>query len=762
MLLSKIYQIKKIGLLITGILIFSNVDSLNFKKYDNNSGIINSFKSYSEIQENKSSNMDQARDKMRLNSEFISSSVKIDGIIDNEWEKAGSSVIEIKMTADLSSPAADCTTSGTVRSLWNGSLLFLLLEVTDSDINFTGRRPTDKDGVEIYLDLWNDKVPKNEEDDGIIRISGEGELTGSGVYADRLNSFAASLLFENGKKVGYIVELALNIGGVPQQNGTKIGMDFCIIDATTPDNAGKYRIFWNNADNKGLDDNSRWGTVALAGYESGMAKALDKFVLNSTIKKAEDITRGIWVTENDLDNALSEAKKALSSTHQETVDEANKKLEGAINKLRRKGKYPDPFDLPTINYLPDPFTFFNGEKVRTLNDWNLRRDEIKDLVQYYEYGYMPDPPENVTADINEEGIVKIMVYDKGKTASFDGKLTLPTKEQCGKEGPYPVVVSIDFWAGEANPIFLEAGYAVLSIIYSTIASDNSEHKGAFYSLYPYDLTTENDAGTLLAWAWGAGRGIDALKYLTETSLNYSNLDLGKLAVSGFSRCGKAALIAGLFDERFGVVNPGASGSGGAAVYRYDSFGNTPFRSAPYGNVYPWGTSTGCEVLGDRIRHQGHNSNEMLARFLNPGRMYKTETHGYGERLPYDHHEIITAIAPRAVIITSAADDYANGVEGDCIAVEGAKSVFRFLNAKENLALNIREAGVSSPNGFGGAHRVDDSQIKNLVSFMNKVFFDIPLDNELKTKFYTNPYLSTFDKYYGGINTMMPWINSAPD
>jgi endo-1,4-beta-xylanase len=266
------------------------------------------------------------------------------------------------------------------------------------------------------------------------------------------------------------------------------------------------------------------------------------------------------------------------------------------------------------------------------------------------------------------------------------------------------------------------------------------------------VTTGNDAGTLLAWAWAASRGVDALEYLDKNNPELKDkLELNKLVVTGFSRCGKAALAAGLFDDRFKVVNPGASGCGGAAVYRY----------ASSGNEYPWGVSPGNEVLGDKIRHQGHNSNEMLARFLNYPRIYETGTHGYGERLPYDHHEIIAAIAPRAVLITTATDDYANNAEGDAIGFEGARHVFRFLDAEKMLGLNIRTTGEKNPYGFGDGHWQSDKQVQNLVDFSNMVFFGTSLSIEQENIFYSNPYYPTFDKYYGGIESMMPWITKAP-
>jgi endo-1,4-beta-xylanase len=284
-----------------------------------------------------------------------------------------------------------------------------------------------------------------------------------------------------------------------------------------------------------------------------------------------------------------------------------------------------------------------------------------------------------------------------------------------------------------------------------VASDDGNHTGAFYTLYPYQLDRDgNDRGVLLAWAWGASRGVDALEYLAAHDPAYANLvDLKKLVVTGFSRWGKASLLAGFLDDRFQVTAPGGSGSGGAAPYRYDSYGNRPFRSAPYGNEYPWGRSTGAETLGDHVRHQTHNSNEMIRRFLNP-RMYQTNTWGYGDRLPFDHHEMIAAIAPRAVIIDNTNDDYADNAEGDSIGYEGAKAVYQFLGASQNLALDLFMGG--------GGHSLKPSQAANIVTFANFVLYGKPLPDDVKKQLTTDPYADagTYDKYYGGLKAMMPW------
>jgi endo-1,4-beta-xylanase len=446
--------------------------------------------------------------------------------------------------------------------------------------------------------------------------------------------------------------------------------------------------------------------------------------------------------------------------------------------LRRSGQHPDPRDLPAVNCLPDPFTFLNGTKVRSLADLEKRRAEIKDLAQYYEFGYMPAPPQSLTAVSTSSASgslhyksITVTVQDGGKAASFTPILHLPSTGTA----PYPVIVEEAFRASptaQPNRAFIEGGYAVLRVPTSDspgfgspgVASDDGNHTGAFYILYPYKLDRDgNDRGVLLAWAWGASRGVDALQYLAVHDAEYANLlDLSKLVVTGFSRWGKAALLAGLLDDRFQVTAPGGSGSGGAAPYRYDSFGNRPFRTAPFGNVYPWGRSTGAETLGDHVRHQTHNSNEMIRRFLNDTtpaavapRMYLTGSWGYGERLPFDHHEEIAAIAPRAVIIDNTNNDYADNAEGDAIGYEGAMPVFQFLGVPQNLALDLYMGG--------GGHTLKPSQAVNIVNFANMVLFGKPLADDVRKQLTTDPYVNagTYERYYGGLKTMMPWAGAAP-
>src|SRR5439155_17583737 len=78
----------------------------------------------------------------------------------------------------------------------------------------------------------------------------------------------------------------------------------------------------------------------------------------------------------------------------------------------------------------------------------------------------------------------------------------------------------------------------------------------FYPAYPgYDW------GLLRGWAWGISRIVDYLE--TDPSL-----DRTRLIVSGVSRTGKSALVAGAFDDRLAMVAPVASSGGGTPAYRF--------------------------------------------------------------------------------------------------------------------------------------------------------------------------------------------------
>ena len=75
----------------------------------------------------------------------------------------------------------------------------------------------------------------------------------------------------------------------------------------------------------------------------------------------------------------------------------------------------------------------------------------------------------------------------------------------------------------------------------------------------------------MAWAWGASKVIDALENGVGAQLN---INPEHSIAAGVSRWGKAAAVAGAFDQRIKVTVPACSGAGGMAAFRYVSEGKT--------------------------------------------------------------------------------------------------------------------------------------------------------------------------------------------
>jgi len=139
--------------------------------------------------------------------------------------------------------------------------------------------------------------------------------------------------------------------------------------------------------------------------------------------------------------------------------------------------------------------------------------------------------------------------------------------------------------------------------------------GFFYDLYG----RTHPAGAMIAWAWGVSRLIDALEQTPQAMI-----DTARLGVTGCSRNGKGALIAGAFDERIVLTIPQESGSGGAASWRVSDA-----QKAAGANIQTLGEITGENVWFRSSFNQFNSA---------------------ATRLPFDHHMIEGLVAPRALFV----------------------------------------------------------------------------------------------------------------
>jgi cephalosporin-C deacetylase-like acetyl esterase len=71
---------------------------------------------------------------------------------------------------------------------------------------------------------------------------------------------------------------------------------------------------------------------------------------------------------------------------------------------------------------------------------------------------------------------------------------------------------------------------------------------------------------MVAWAFGVSRILDVLETLPGANINTK-----KIAVTGCSRNGKGALVAGALDSRIALTIPQESGSGGTACWRLSDY-----------------------------------------------------------------------------------------------------------------------------------------------------------------------------------------------
>ena len=114
----------------------------------------------------------------------------------------------------------------------------------------------------------------------------------------------------------------------------------------------------------------------------------------------------------------------------------------------------------------------------------------------------------------------------------------------------------NFWSVE---MILERGYAFAAFHQTDLDSDSENmDDGIHASLYQSSVERAGDARA--AWAWGFSRAVDYL----QTEPLY---DSQRIAVVGHSRRGKAAVLAGAFDERVALVVPHQAGTGGDALSR---------------------------------------------------------------------------------------------------------------------------------------------------------------------------------------------------
>ena len=337
-----------------------------------------------------------------------------------------------------------------------------------------------------------------------------------------------------------------------------------------------------------------------------------------------------------------------------------------------------PYPLPDLKLCPLP-------------EWETQRARWIALAEDCLYGHAPAPCEihsecvsceTIYDDLGRRELIRIH-YGPELAWSFDTVVYAPAKP-----GHYPAITWNQFTGdkfdccpyGEA----LRRGYIIARFDREQVAEDEVPGSRDLYNAYP-----EYDWGAIRAWAWAQSRLADYL-------LTRDDVDGSKLCCTGFSRGGKAALAAGIFDERFSVCAPICAGAGGCGCFRY------------------LGTEEGflqdvrkVESLGRIGSVFPHWWTKAFARWFpqpDPTQM------GLEQDFPFDSHTLKALIAPRHLFTSDGISDDWSNPRGTALTWRAAQSAFDLLG------------GRSIAHFRAGGHAFGETDWLALLDFCDEVYF----------------------------------------
>ncbi len=380
------------------------------------------------------------------------------------------------------------------------------------------------------------------------------------------------------------------------------------------------------------------------------------------------------------------------------------------------GDMPGPEQLTERKEMPDVLTMNDGTKVKTPQQWAKRREEMRKILEYYAVGQAPPAPDNLKATVVStqevgEGRFKYRLihlsFGPGEACTLDfglwtpeagppvgvvicqngpppGATILPRMPQGVNQGrgqdvlsaslaplPKEPPVPTDATAGGPprggagrgrdpesalnNPV-INHGYAYVTYNSGDCAEDTTARMPdgtfAFRTTRFIRAYPNYDWGVLRAWAWGASRIIDYL--VTDPAI-----DKTKIAITGVSRNGKSALIAGAFDDRITITAPVASSGGGTPAFRFSGF-----------------------------EHGGNEGlSEMVRKYPNWFAPHLHEFFHQAEKLPFDNHWYLALCAPRGVIALEGTSDQNVNKHGVRQSFLAAQPAFELLGVKDRLGVN---------------------------------------------------------------------------
>jgi dienelactone hydrolase len=371
---------------------------------------------------------------------------------------------------------------------------------------------------------------------------------------------------------------------------------------------------------------------------------------------------------------------------------------------------PPDFDaLPKINGLPDAFTFLDGKrKVKTPQDWQERRAEIRKLFEQYVIGTLPPKPkldqiiplspEQLAAEAAQRG--RGRGFGRGGAQRGRGPASAPADEQAaggagrGRRGG-------GFGGGGRGPAAVEGAitkavdlkYGPNSAITTRVTLIIPPGNGPFPVLIGggADVTNRGYISCQFPMGVDGPRGVPPLNlqqyypdydfasmgqvaFTAQMVLDYlytlPEVDKPHIAITGYSRGGKMAMTVAAFDPRVTAVIAGSTGVGGVTPWRYGSEANVAESIESTTKMFPsW--------------------YPLKFRFFA----------GREDRLPVDGNLLMDLIAPNGIFVIYGMTDEVTNTWGNEQAYYDSMKVYQFLGHPEALGM-IQVPGHHGDNSYG--------------------------------------------------------------
>ena len=173
----------------------------------------------------------------------------IDGKADAVWNSASALPISRYQMAWQGA-------TGTAKVLWDSKNLYVLIQVSDAQLDKKSKNAWEQDSVEVFLDENNGKTSFYQKDDGQYRVNFNNETS--------FNPASIAKGFKSVTKVSgtsYTVEMKIPFKTITAKANTKLGFDVQVNDGK--DGARQSVATWNDATGNAYQDTSVFGVLTL-------------------------------------------------------------------------------------------------------------------------------------------------------------------------------------------------------------------------------------------------------------------------------------------------------------------------------------------------------------------------------------------------------------------------------------------------------------------------------------------------------------------